>query len=271
MEKPIKYISPGEINYTLHKELNPRKAPGYDLITGFLLRKLPKKGVVFITRLFNAVLQASYMPSQWKVAQIIMLPKPSKPPNEVGSYRPISLLPIMSKLFEKLLLARMKKQIEERNIIPEHQFGFRNQHSTVEQANRVYNTIANALEAGDFCSAVFLDIQQAFDKVWHPGLLYKIKQAIPKFYLLLRSYLKNRTFQVKRGTEVTDLYSIRSGVPQGSVLGPVLYTLFTADLPVRRNTFVATFADDTAIMATHCNEVSHCESSKEGSMIYKHG
>lgn len=264
MEMPIKSISPAEINYIINKELNPKKAPGYDLITGFVLKKLPTKGVLFLTRLFNAILRTAHIPSQWKVAQIIMIKKPCKPPNDVSSYRPISLLPIISKIFEKLLLRRIKGQIEEQNAIPNHQFGFRTQHSTVEQANRVYNTIANALEERTFCSAVFLDIQQAFDKVWHLGLLYKIKQVMPKYYLLLKSYLNNRSFQIKHGAEITDLYPIKSGVPQGSVLGPVLYTLFTADLPVRRDTVVATFADDTAIMATHRNEVAASKILQKG-------
>lgn len=180
-----------------------------------------------------------------------MKQKPCKPPNAITSYRPISLLPIMSKLFEKLLLARMKEPIDERRIIPEHQFGFRNKHSTVEKINRVYNTIANALEEKKYCSAVFLDIQQAFDKVWHPGLLYKIKTYIPQYYLVLKSYLSNRKFQVRHGTELSPFFSIQSRVPQGSFLGPVLYTIYTADLPESHNTTVATFADDTAILSTH--------------------
>lgn len=102
---------------------------------------------------------------------------------------------------------------------------------------------------------MFFDIQQAFDKVWHEGLLYKIKQKIPQFYLIIKSYLTNRKFQVRYGQETSALNTIKSGVPQGSVLGPVLYTLYTADLSDERNVTLATYADDTAIMATHENPV----------------
>lgn len=251
MELPIRHFSPAEIGKTIRENINAKKCPGYDLITGLILKKLPKKGLVFLTNLFNAIIRLSHIPSQWKVAQIVMIPKPGKPPNSVTSYRPISLLPIMAKLFEKLLLKRMKNTITAQGTIPAHQFGFRPQHSTVEQVNRVYNVIANALEEKQYCSAVFLDIEQAFDKVWHAGLLYKIKTSLPQFYLLLKSYLHNRKFQVRYGMEYSELFPINSGVPQGSVLGPVLYTLFTSDLPEGQHTTTATFADDTAILSVH--------------------
>jgi len=91
--------------------------------------------------------------------------KPGKNPENVKSYRPISLLPILSKVFEKLLLFRLKPIIERKELIPNHQFGFRNQHATIEQAHRVYNKILASLEEKKYCSGVFLDITQAFDKV----------------------------------------------------------------------------------------------------------
>jgi hypothetical protein len=104
---------------------------------------------------------------------------------------------------------------------------------------------------------VFLDISQAFDKVWHSGLLYKLKEKLPyPFYTLLKSYLTSRLFLVKHEDEHTSLFPIQSGVPQGSVLGPVLYSLFTADLPITECTTTATYADDTAVLASHENPVT---------------
>ena len=126
-----------------------------------------------------------------------MLPKSGKPPNEVTSYRTISLLPIISKLFEKLLLVRLKTPVTEYKLIPDHQFGFRNNHSTIEQVNRVYSVISYLIQTKKYCSAAFLDFQQAFDKVWHPGLPYKIKTNLPRYFLLFKSFLYNRRFYVR--------------------------------------------------------------------------
>jgi len=105
------------------------------LITGVILKQLPKKAIVKLTHLYNAAFQLKYVPSYWKAAEVIMIPKPGKPVNEVTSYRPISLLPILSKLFEKLLLKRLKPILDKKQIIPTHQFGFRNKHSTIDQVH----------------------------------------------------------------------------------------------------------------------------------------
>lgn len=180
-----------------------------------------------------------------------MIPKPGKPPEAVASYRPISLLPILSKLFEKLLLKRLKPELDKLNTIPEHQFGFRENHATTEQVHRIVEIINNAFEKKRYCSAAFLDVTQAFDKVWHHGLLYKIKSKLPApYYQVLKSYLANRYFIIKHQNEVTSLCPVQAGVPQGSVLGPVLYLLYTADIPTTPFTYTATFADDTAVIAT---------------------
>lgn len=249
---PITPFTPSEIKNVLLKEVGLKKSPGYDLIKGEILTKLPRKGIIFITFIFNAVLRLECFPSQWKVAQIVVVPKPGKPLHDVSSYRPISLLPILSKLFEKLFLKRMAPIIQNQNLIPDHQFGFRKQHSTIEQVHRITNVIKDTLEEKKFCSAVFLDVKQAFDKVWHSGLLFKLKKSLPHpYFKILSSYLQGRYFQIKLEDELTDLYCIQSGVPQGSVLGPILYTIYTSDLPTTLETSTATFADDTAVLASH--------------------
>jgi hypothetical protein len=115
--------------------------------------------------------------------------KPGKPPNELISYRPISILPIVSKVFEKLLLQRLLPIVEIKRLIPNHQFGFRQRHSTLEQTHRDVKKINEALENKQYCSAAFLDISQAFDKVWHTGLLYKLKRSLPLNYFLIPGIL----------------------------------------------------------------------------------
>lgn len=95
-------------------ELKPNKAPGYDLITGKVLKELPQKAIRYITIIYNAILWLSYFPVQWKIAQIILILKPGKEVEEVTSYRPISLLPVLAKVLEKLILSRIKPTIQKK-------------------------------------------------------------------------------------------------------------------------------------------------------------
>ena len=180
-----------------------------------------------------------------------MIPKPGKDPTDVASYRPIRLLPLLSKILEKLLLKRIY-DTNLQNWVPSHQFGFRKAHSTVQQCHRITDMIIKTFEKHKYCSAVFLDVSQAFDKVWHQGLLFKIKQTLPTGYLdILKSYLSDRYFTFTLNNKTSSSLPMLSGVPQGSILGPILYTLYTYDLPQSDKTLLSTFADDTAIFTTN--------------------
>ena len=130
-----------------------------------------------------------------KVGQIIMIAKPGNNPADVTSYQPISLLPLLSKILEKILLSLLAPILADAKSIPSNQFGFRPQHGTVEQAHKIVHKINDDLDNKRFCTAAFIDFSQAFDKVWHKGLLYKLKQALPHpAYTLLTSHLTNRMF-----------------------------------------------------------------------------
>lgn len=249
-DEPIILIDLTEIKDVI-KNLPNKKAPGFDLITAEILKQLPFNALIELTTILNYCLICNYVPSYWKVAEVIMILKPDKPSYQASSYRPISLLPVLSKVFEKVLLSRINIIIERQKIIPNHQFGFRSNHSTIDQVHRITNEIETSLENKQICSAVFLDVAQAFDKVWHEGLLFKLKSNLPRnYYLILKSYLSQRFFRVKCENEFSTLKEIRAGVPQGSILGPLLYLVFTCDLPQQDNVTTATFADDTAILAT---------------------
>lgn len=231
--------------------LNNKKSPGYDLITGQIIKALPNVALLKLQHIINACFKLRYVPHHLKIAEVIVIPKPGKPSSEVTSYRPISLLPTLSKVFERLFLKRLNKIVNERKLIPNHQFGFRNKHSTIDQVHRITNTIEKAFEDNKVCSAIFLDVAQAFDKVWHRGLEYKLYRDLPiQYYEILKSYLSNRFFRVRYNQEYSNLKEISAGVPQGSVLGPVLYLLYTRDIPLDGGTMLGTFADDTAILTT---------------------
>jgi hypothetical protein len=108
------------------------------------------------------------------------------------------------------------------------------------------------MENRKYCTAVFLDVSQAFDKVWYPGLLFKIERLLPlKYFNLLKSYLSERQFETKFNGKTSSRFRIHCGVPQGSILGPLLYVLYSSDLPRSRGTTLGTLVDDTAIFATH--------------------
>jgi retron-type reverse transcriptase len=101
------------------------------------------------------------------------------------------------------------------------------------------------MEGKKVCTSVFFDIQQAFDKVWHKALLYKLKNDLSdQLYLIMKSYLSERYFQVRIDDELSAYHLIRAGVPKGSILGPLLYLICTADVPLTENTLMVTFADD---------------------------
>jgi len=242
---PPKHFTPNEIKYTISK-LKNGKAPGHDLITNNIFKQLTNKAILNITHIFNAMLRLSYFPPLWKISTIILVHKPGKPKNTTSSYRPISLLPSLGKLFEKLLLKRLQIISEINKIIPNSQYGFRTHHFTIHPLHRLIDAISSSLEQKKYCSGVFLDVAQAFDKVWHNGLLHKLKTNFPApYYLILKSYLTHRSFQVNLNNSISNQFMINAGVPQGSDLSPLLYLIYTADIPTTSYTILNTFADDT--------------------------
>jgi len=172
------------------------------------------------------MLRLSYFPILRKYCIILLIPKPKKTPDCPSSYRPISLLPTLSKLFEKLLLKRILPIVDETKILPDSQFGFHNSPSMIHQVHRLVDKISFALEEKIYCSGAFFDVSQAFDRVWYLGLLYKLKLILPShYYLILKSYLEDRFFSVRVGSSFSYPIEIKAGVPQGAVIYIYNYTI----------------------------------------------
>lgn len=252
---PVKHFTPNEVKYTIDK-YPLKKSPGFDYITAEVARCLPKKAIIHLTHLFNSVLRLSYFPTLWKFSIIILVPKPNKPPDSISSYRPISLLPFFAKILERLLLKRILPCLTINSILPNSQFGFRSTHSTIHQVHRVVDAISYALEKKLYCTCAFLDISQAFDRVWHHGLLFKLKKFLhPVYFLIIKSYLSDRYFSTRFGETLSSIAKISAGVPQGGILSPVLYNIYASDQPTSPNTLVADYADDKAIISVNNDPV----------------
>lgn len=230
---------------------NVRKASGPDGINNKVLQQLPVRAVSCLTNIVNAMLRLRHFPCQWKCADVIMLQKPGQAGTFPQNYRPISLLATMGKIAEGIVLQRLRTEVEERNAIPDEQFGFREQHSAVHQVLRVVEHVSKGFNWKRSTGAVFLDVSKAFDKVWHEGLLYKLLEAgiHPGLVRLVSSFLKDRTFRIRLGDVRSTVRNLESGVPQGSLLSPLLFNVFTRDMPRSPGTELALYADDTAITA----------------------
>lgn len=230
--------------------LKNKKAPGFDFIPNQVLKKLPMAAFDHLSLIFNSMIKLRYFSIELKHSKIILFAKPGKDHAFPQNYRPISLLTGISKLFEKVILARIQSHINTNEILRNEQFGFRQGHSTDQQLVRLTEIITKGFNEKMHTGVVFLDIAQAFDKVWHKGLLYKMMEyKFPDYLtLIIKSYLSDRTFQVSHGTSLSTTRKIRAGVPQGSLLGPVLFNIFINDMPRTEKVELALYADDTALI-----------------------
>lgn len=236
----------------ISKTLKIKKAPGKDKVPNIILRNLSKTSYNFLSNIFNGCLKLGYFPNRWKVAIVTCIPKPGKDRTLVESYRPISLLNTVGKLFEKIIKIRIEKFLLDNNILPNEQFGFRSNHSTYHQVCRIKNFIQENLNNKKSVGMVTLDIEKAFDSVWHNGLIHKLASFEFPVYItkLIASFLKDRCFFVRVGSEYSKASTITSGVPQGSTLSPFLYNIYIADLPKLPNCEIGLYADDTALLTT---------------------
>lgn len=246
-------VSTDEIQ-SIIKGLKVKKAPGMDGISNQAIKHLPFQVLNLLILIFNACFDHCYFPKSFKEATVIGIPKPGKPLNIPSSHRPISLLKTMSKLFERIILSHLKKHLFPTDgpplIIP-HQFGFRAKHSCPQQVHRIVEFILSGFyPKRKKTIAVFFDVAKAFDKVWHDGLIYKLFKLglSDRLTRMVASYLENRTFRFRHEGTMSSPHLLKAGVPQGSALSPLLYSVYTNDIPIPKNSVqLSLFADDTAL------------------------
>ena len=172
--------------------------------------------------------------------------------NIASNYRPISLLPLFGKIFEKLIYDNLYVYINENNFITEKQSGYRRGDSTIKQLISITNAIHKTFDQGEELRAVFLDISRAFDRVWHEGLIFKLMQLgiEGKALNIIKDFLSDRQQRVAIDGQFSDWVPIAAGVPQGSILGPLLFLVFINDITETVTSNIQIFADDTFIYRT---------------------
>lgn len=225
------------------------KAPGIDKVHNSLVKKLPPIGFLYLALIINACLKLNYFPSKWKHANVIPIKKPGKPAAETTSYRPISLLNSLSKILERIILKRLQDHLAATFAIPDDQHGFQKGKSTVTQLQRLITTIRNSLNNRLSTGMLLVDVEKAFDRVWLDGLVFKlISMNVPHYLVkIINSFLRERSFHVTVDGKKSGQRLIHYGVPQGAVLSPTLYNIYTSDFPELENCSTFLFADDTAI------------------------
>ena len=237
---------------SLIRHLNPNKASGSDGISGQMLLLCDNSVVLPLKIIFQNILVTSTYPDMWKLANVTPIFKKGDK-QLIKNYRPISLLPICGKIFEKIIFNNLYSYLTTNNLITKNQSGFRPGDSTTNQLLYLVNEIHEAFEDRNSLEvrAVFLDISKAFDKVWHDGLIFKLKQngisgRLLKFF---ENYLLNRKQRVVLNGSCSNFSLIESGVPQGSVLGPLLFLIYINDLERNIKSNVNFFADDTMLFS----------------------
>ena len=228
-------------------------AQGYDRISTSLLKQIIHVIADPLAHIFNQSLQQGVFPDLFKIAKVNPIFKKGDS-HEISNYRPISLLPSISKVLEKIVYNRLFDFLNTHNILNSNQYGFRKNHSTDQALIQIYDKITNAMANKQHVIGIFLDLSKAFDTLDHNILLYKLEfygirgQALSWF----KDYLIKRKQYVTFNGLNSDLLPVECGVPQGSILGPLLFLLYVNDLSNTSSllSFVL-FADDTNIFCSH--------------------
>ena len=237
---------------TILKNTKVSKAAGLDNLSGRFLRDGAKVLAKPITDICNLSITSGKFPDSCKLAKLKPIYKKGSL-IEASNYRPISLLPLISKVIEKVIHDQTSAFLKSRNLLYNYQFGFRKKHSTDFCLSFLNDKILKGFDQGLITGMILIDLQKAFDRIDHDILLQKLyvigfsKHSANWF----RSYLTNRTFLVNLGNVFSQPACVSSGVPQGSILGPLLFLIYINDMSqaVKCNLFL--YADDTCLVCQH--------------------
>ena len=248
-------LTPSEIQETIEL-LQNKKTVDSDGISSAFIKKISLTISKPLQIIFSKSFSDGVIPQQFKQSKIIPLFK-SGDRTCMDNYRPIALLSTFSKILEKIVCKRLSNFLENNELLSQFQFGFRKEHSTIHPMVHFMNKITNALENKMHTIAIFCDLRKAFDSCNHNILLNKLRgMGLSGTELLwFENYLTNRQQYVFLNGASSSFLSTRVGVPQGSILGPLLFLIYINDLPGASNLLTLLFADDTTLLFSHSDIV----------------
>ena len=233
-------------------------ATGQDGIPSKIIKDSKDTIVPYLTKIINLGYKHNTFPQNMKVAVIKPLHK-KEDKNNMGNYRPISILPVLSKIIEKSATNQLVKYFEDNNLLSPYQHAYRKGHSTTTCLAEVINYVHNLTDKKKHCAIVSLDLSKAFDSINHQLLLNKLLQLQLSDSTIkwIDSYLSNRKQKTRFEKYISTEETVKSGVPQGSIIGPLLFLTFTNDLypAFQDKCKIVSYADDTQLIV-HADELS---------------
>ena len=242
-------------------------SPGEDEVHNLFLKNLPDNYWTSMLAMFNKIWDTGEIPGDWKKALIVPIHKFGKSETMIDSFRPISLLPCIAKIMERIVCRRLYWWAENKGIMSKSQSGFRKRLSTNDQIARLEHKIRLTFLHREICMVVFIDLKSAYDKVNHKLLIKKLCKLGLKGKLLgfCKEFLTERKFRVLYNGEVSQRKESNTGVPQGGALSPLLFNLFISDLPGVKEGIQTEYADDMAILVRG-HTMEHCHDKIRGAL-----